>query len=70
MSGFKVVMLVSTRPALIELSLTIAEIDRRVDHVLVHTGQNYELELNEVCSCNLDIRKPEHFPNAAGSTKL
>ena len=68
MSGFKVVTLVGTRPELIKLSLTIAELDRSVDHVLVHTGQNYEFELNEIFFRDLDIRKPDHFLNAAGGT--
>lgn len=68
MSGFKVITLVGTRPELIKLSLTIAELDRSVDHVLVHTGQNFEFELNEIFFRDLAIRKPDHFLNAAGST--
>lgn len=68
MSGFKVVTLVGTRPELIKLSLTIAELDRTVEHVLVHTGQNYEYELNEVFFRDLNIRKPNHFLDAAGVT--
>ena len=68
----KVVTLVGTRPELIKLSLVIAELDRRVDHVLVHSGQNYDFELNEVFFRDLDIRKPDHFleaaePNAAAT---
>ena len=62
----KVVTLVGTRPELIKLSLTIAELDRQVEHRLVHTGQNYDFELNEVFFRDLGIRKPDHFLEAAG----
>ena len=68
MSEFKVVTLVGTRPELIKLSLTIAELERTVNHVLVHTGQNHDFELNEIFFRDLDIRKPDHFLNAAGAT--
>jgi len=64
----KVVTLVGTRPELIKLSLTIAELDRQVEHRLVHTGQNYDFELNEVFFRDLGIRKPDHFLEAAGGT--
>jgi UDP-N-acetylglucosamine 2-epimerase (non-hydrolysing) len=62
----KVVTLVGTRPELIKLSLTIAELDRQVDHRLVHSGQNYDFELNEVFFRDLGIRKPDNFLEAAG----
>lgn len=62
----KVVTLVGTRPELIKLCLTIAELDRHVDHRLVHSGQNYDFELNEVFFRDLGIRKPNHFLEAAG----
>jgi UDP-N-acetylglucosamine 2-epimerase (non-hydrolysing) len=68
MSGFKVITLVGTRPELIKLSLTIAELDRTVHHVLVHTGQNHDFELNEVFFRDLGIRRPDHFLNAAADT--
>jgi UDP-N-acetylglucosamine 2-epimerase (non-hydrolysing) len=68
MTGFKVVTLVGTRPELIKLCLTIHELDRTVSHVLVHTGQNYEFELNEVFFRDLNIRKPDYFLEAAGAT--
>ena len=68
MSDFKVITLVGTRPELIKLSLTIAELDRTVNHVLVHTGQNHDFELNEIFFLDLGIRKPDHFLNAAGAT--
>ncbi len=63
----KIVTLVGTRPELIKLSLTIAELDRHVQHVLVHSGQNYDFELNEVFFRDLQIRKPDYFLEAAGS---
>ncbi|MCZ4306885.1 UDP-N-acetylglucosamine 2-epimerase (non-hydrolyzing) [Zoogloeaceae bacterium G21618-S1] len=58
--------LVGTRPELIKMSRVIAELDRQVEHVLVHSGQNYDFELNQVFFDDLDIRKPDHFLGAAG----
>ena len=66
--AMKVMTLVGTRPEIIKLCRVIAELDRQVDHVLVHTGQNYDYELNEIFFRELDIRKPDHFLNAAGKT--
>ncbi|MBI3044323.1 MAG: UDP-N-acetylglucosamine 2-epimerase (non-hydrolyzing) [Betaproteobacteria bacterium] len=64
----KVMTVVGTRPEVIKLSRVIAELDRRVSHVLVHTGQNYDHELNQVFFEQLGIRKPDHFLEcAAGS---
>jgi UDP-N-acetylglucosamine 2-epimerase (non-hydrolysing) len=63
----KVFTLVGTRPELIKLSSTIKELDRSVEHILVHTGQNFDYELNEVFFEQLGIRKPDFFLNAAGS---
>ena len=60
--------IVGTRPELIKLSRVIAELDRRFDHVLVHTGQNFDYELNEVFFEQLEIRKPDHFLDAAGES--
>ena len=57
--------IVGTRPELIKLSRVIPELDRCVDHVLVHTGQNYDYELNEIFFQELGIRTPDHFLNAA-----
>jgi UDP-N-acetylglucosamine 2-epimerase len=62
----KVMTIVGTRPEIIRLSRTIAALDRSVDHVLVHTGQNYDFELNEIFFRDLEIRKPDHFLEAAG----
>lgn len=64
----KVMTIVGTRPELIKMSRVIAEIDRQVDHILVHTGQNYDYELNQVFFEDLEIRKPDHFLGAAGET--
>jgi len=62
----KVLTLVGTRPELIKLSLVIAELDKHVNHVLVHSGQNYDFELNEVFFRDLGIREPDRFLEAAG----
>ena len=64
----KVMTIVGTRPELIKMSRVIAELDRQVNHVLVHTGQNYDYELNQVFFEDLEIRKPDHFLGAAGET--
>ena len=64
----KVMTLVGTRPELIKMSRVIAEFDRQVNHVLVHSGQNYDYELNQVFFDDLEIRKPDHFLGAAGDT--
>lgn len=63
----KVMTIVGTRPELIKMSRVIAEFDRYTNHVLVHTGQNYDYELNQVFFDDLKIRKPDYFLNAAGS---
>lgn len=62
----KVMTLVGTRPEIIKLSRVIAELDRYLDHILVHTGQNYDFDLNEVFFKDLEVRKPDHFLKAAG----
>jgi UDP-N-acetylglucosamine 2-epimerase (non-hydrolysing) len=62
----KVATLVGTRPELIKLSRVIAELDRAGGHVLVHTDQNYDYELNEIFFRDLGIRRPDHFLEAAG----
>lgn len=63
-----VLTLVGTRPELIKLSCTLKELDRSVEHILVHTGQNFDYELNEVFFEQLGIRKPDYFLNAAAAT--
>ena len=62
----KVMTIVGTRPELIKMSRVIAELDRYLDHVLVHTGQNYDFELNQVFFNDLEIRRPDYFLNAVG----
>ncbi|MBC7593478.1 MAG: UDP-N-acetylglucosamine 2-epimerase (non-hydrolyzing), partial [Kineosporiaceae bacterium] len=57
----KVLTIVGTRPEIIRLSATIKRLDKYTDHVLVHTGQNYDYELNEVFFEDLGLRKPDHF---------
>ena len=62
----KVMTIVGTRPELIKMSRVIAEFDRHTQHILVHTGQNYDYELNQVFFDDLGIRKPDYFLEAAG----
>lgn len=62
----KVMSIVGTRPELIKLSRVIKELDRHVEHILVHTGQNYDYELNKIFFHELEIRKPDYFLEAAG----
>jgi UDP-N-acetylglucosamine 2-epimerase (non-hydrolysing) len=62
----KVMTIVGTRPELIKMSRVIAEFDQHTKHVLVHTGQNYDYELNQLFFEDLDIRKPDHFLEAVG----
>jgi len=64
----KVATVVGTRPEIIRLSRVIAALDRHVDHVLIHTGQNYDYELNQIFFDDLEIRKPARFLEAAGQT--
>lgn len=64
----KVMTIVGTRPEIIRLSRVIEKLDAHCEHVLVHTGQNYDYELNGVFFSDLGIRKPDHFLEAAGAT--
>lgn len=64
----KVMTVVGTRPEIIRLSRVMAKLDEHCEHILVHTGQNYDYELNEIFFQDLGIRKPDHFLSAAGST--
>ncbi|MCE5981348.1 non-hydrolyzing UDP-N-acetylglucosamine 2-epimerase [Pseudomonas sp. LF19] len=68
MKKMKVVTVVGTRPEIIRLSRVMAALDEHCEHVLVHTGQNYDYELNEIFFQDLGIRKPDHFLNAAGAS--
>jgi UDP-N-acetyl-L-fucosamine synthase len=64
----KIVTVVGTRPEIIRLSRVMAQLDQHCEHILVHTGQNYDYELNQVFFDDLDIRKPDHFLDAAGGS--
>jgi len=64
----KVITIVGTRPEIIRLSRVIHKLDQYTDHLLVHTGQNYDYELNKIFFEDLDIRKPDYFLDAAGIT--
>ena len=68
MTKLKVMTVVGTRPEIIRLSRVLAALDEACDHVLVHTGQNYDYELNKIFFDDLDIRRPDHFLECAGST--
>ncbi len=67
MKNFKVITVLGTRPEIIRLSMVIKKLDRYTEHILVHTGQNYDYELNKIFFEDLDIRKPNYFLNAAGN---
>lgn len=67
MKKLKVMTVVGTRPEIIRLSRVLAKLDQHCEHVLVHTGQNYDYELNEIFFHDLEVRKPDHFLNAAGA---
>ena len=68
MKKLKVMTVVGTRPEIIRLSRVMTKLDEHCEHILVHTGQNYDYELNEIFFNDLGIRKPNHFLSAAGST--
>ena len=61
MNRTKVVTIIGTRPEIIRLSATIKACDKYFDHILVHTGQNWDYTLNEIFFQELEIRKPDHF---------
>jgi UDP-N-acetylglucosamine 2-epimerase (non-hydrolysing) len=67
MKKLKVITVVGTRPEIIRLSRVMALLDKYCDHIVVHTGQNYDYELNQIFFDDLELRKPDHFLNAAGS---
>lgn len=68
MKKLKVVTVVGTRPEIIRLSRVLPKLDQYMEHILVHTGQNYDYELNEIFFADLELRKPDHFLGAAGAT--
>ena len=65
MKKLKVMSVVGTRPEIIRLSRVLARLDEHCEHILVHTGQNYDYELNQIFFDDLDIRKPDYFLNSA-----
>ncbi|WP_429168200.1 non-hydrolyzing UDP-N-acetylglucosamine 2-epimerase [Aeromonas rivipollensis] len=67
-SKMKVMTVVGTRPEIIRLSRVLVALDQYCEHILVHTGQNYDFELNQVFFDDLGVRKPDYFLSAAGST--
>lgn len=66
MKKLKVMTVLGTRPEIIRLSRVMAKLDEYCDQVIVHTGQNYDYELNEIFFKDLEVRKPDHFLDAAG----
>src|SRR6218665_2505914 len=64
----KVVTIVGTRPEIIRLSRVMCALDRHVEHVVIHTGQNYDYELNQIFFEDLGLRNPDHFLGAVGAT--
>ena len=66
MKKLKLMTIVGTRPEIIKMSEIIKKCDKYFDNILVHTGQNYDYELNEVFFEDLGLRKPDYFLNAAG----
>ena len=68
MKKLKVTTIVGTRPEIIRLSRVIAVLERETDHTLVHTGQNYDYELNGIFFKDLEVKKPDYFLEAAGAT--
>lgn len=64
----KIMTIVGTRPEIIKLSRVIAELQKHTDHVLVHTGQNFDYELNEIFFKEMGVKRPDHFLDAVGAT--
>ncbi|MDH6166707.1 UDP-N-acetylglucosamine 2-epimerase [Variovorax boronicumulans] len=67
MKKLKVMTVVGTRPEIIRLSRVLVQLDEQCEHILVHTGQNYDYELNQIFFDDLEIRRPDHFLNAAAA---
>ena len=70
MKKLKLVTIVGTRPELIKLSLIIKKCDKIFDHILIHTGENYDYELNQIFFEDLGIRKPDYFLDVVGKNFL
>jgi len=70
MKKLKIVTVLGTRPEIIRLASIIKKLDKYCEHILIHTGQNYDYELNEIFFDDLGIRKPDYFLNAAGASSI
>jgi len=68
MKKLKIATVVGTRPEIIRLACVLKKLDEHCEHILIHTGQNYDYELNEIFFDDLGIRKPDYFLEAAGAT--
>lgn len=68
MNKLKIVSVVGTRPEIIRLSRVLAKLNQYCEHILVHTGQNYDYELNQIFFDDLGVRKPDYFLSAAGAS--
>ena len=68
MKKLKIVTVVGTRPEIIRLACVLKKLDKYCEHILIHTEQNYDYELNEIFFEDLGIRKPDYFLRAAGAT--
>lgn len=67
---YKVVTVIGTRPEIIKLSNTLTELDKYTNHIIVHTGQNYDYELNEIFFKDLGLRKPDYFLNVENTSSI
>lgn len=67
MRKLKLMTIVGTRPEIIKMSAIIKKADRYFDHVLVHTGQNYDYQLNEVCFKDLELHEPDYYLGEVGN---
>jgi len=65
---YKVMTIVGTRPEIIKLACVMSELDKHTKHILVHTGQNYDYELNQIFFDDLGVKKPDYFLEAVGTT--
>jgi len=68
MTNLKIATILGTRPEIIRLSRVMSALDLHVEHVLIHTGQNYDFELNEIFFSDLGVKKPDYFLGAAGKS--
>ena len=67
---YKILTIVGTRPEIIKLSVVLKKLDKYFNHSIIHTGQNYDYNLNQVFFKDLNIKKPKYFLNCAGETSI